>query len=463
VPRIKKAIYIICIFILILPAAICQAEEAENPHNEMVCLRCHASDVSFEEPNDDLSLKGGDPVGLCLKCHGDIISVHHPQRVQVTVEVPDYLPVGEGNSITCLTCHYLHEKDMSAHLLRSSEIGNYKSRIDICYECHIDNFKRISPHRSEVEGMSCLICHRDTPTIKDTRDTVTLVNKNIDRLCNFCHNIKEDEHPVNVDTSIKISEKLPRTVDGKVICITCHDPHGTTGTINFLRERYVNDLEYGKYENPHNVKEYFECLKCHVEVPNVEEYQECRYEEDFILLCYTCHGADAEKCHVVNVSLSEGMTLPEGFPLNDDELISCVTCHNPDCSENKLIRYVNLDSLTKERCKDCHDFKGLDGIKPHVSKDTLSDDCFVCHNRNMAMDQFGMSQKFICLKCHKYKEHPPRTKKNVDIPSDVTGVLLDKKGKVMCTTCHDPHSDDTTNNKLKVVGEITVCEACHNA
>ncbi len=440
----------------------------ENPHNKMECGKCHAEEVDFSRALNNPKFVEKDVVAMCLKCHSDIISVHHPQRVQVIVEVPDYLPVGEGNFITCSTCHDIHIKEVSNHLLRSLSIGNYTSRIEICYECHRDDFRKISPHNSEDEGMSCLMCHRDTPSIRDTSKTVSLVSENIEKMCNFCHNIAVNEHPLNVDTTIEISEKLPRSKDGKVICVTCHEPHGSISTINFLREQYVTDLEFGKYENPHTIREYFNCLKCHVDINSTklkkQEQLDCKYKNDFILLCYNCHGTDEETCHPINAALKEGMTLPKGFELNKDDLISCVTCHNPDCSgDSDNIRYRNLNDIKESNCHDCHDFGPEKSTNPHLGKDdTLS--CFICHKKGEKIESFGMSQKFVCLKCHKYKPHPSSVDHLKPLRSTmalIPGMKLDRKGKIKCSTCHDPHIIGNKNSKLRSFENITICEGCH--
>ncbi|MFC1856168.1 cytochrome c3 family protein [Thermodesulfobacteriota bacterium] len=450
--------------ISVLICAASSSYASSNPHNKQKCSECHKGDISFDEIGGNVELITDNHTSLCLDCHEDVIAVHHPQRVQVTGDVPDFLPLSEGRSITCITCHDIHSENTDTiHLLRSANIGDYTSRVDLCYACHIDNFKQISPHISEEMGLSCLVCHRETPTIKDTRETVTLVNKNIEKMCNFCHMIDDTNHPLNVDTTVKLSGRLPRSKDGKVVCTTCHDPHGTIETINYLRDQYVMDLEFGKYDNPHNVQEYFNCMKCHEDIPGVNDYINCKYKDDFILLCYTCHGADAEKCHPVNVKLQEGMTLPQNFSLDDDGLISCVTCHNPDCSENKRIKYIKYDSILKSSCKDCHDFSDLAGKYPHISKDDAGDGCYICHKKSLDITDFGMSQKFVCMKCHMYKIHPENGEFKLQQSSLLVDIDLDKAGRIKCSTCHDPHDPEIGNFKLKNVEEMTVCEACHQS
>lgn len=449
--------------LLVLVSSQTSAKLLENPHNKMECGSCHAVDVSFDKPLIKLELVDDQVVNLCLKCHSDIMNAHHPQRVQITGEIPDYLPVGEGNFIICTTCHNIHQEDASMHFLRSASIGNYKSRIDICYDCHKENFKSISPHKSEEEGLSCLTCHTSAPTSKDTIETVNFVTENIEKMCDFCHNIDNEKHPTSVDKTIDLSPTLPRSKDKKVVCITCHDPHGTINTINFLREKYVSDLEFGKYEKPHSEEGYFNCLKCHAKPPSEKEYTGCKYEDDFILLCYNCHGVDAEKCHPVNVELSKDMTLPAGFKLNNDNLITCVTCHNPDCTGDSSIRYRNFKQLAEESCNDCHNFAGLKGVNPHQGKENKIT-CAYCHDRDKQIEDFGMSEKFLCLRCHKYKKHPAsvdhlaRPKSTMVL---IPQVRLNRKGKIKCSTCHDPHMDDTNFNKLRKFENITNCEACH--
>ena len=89
--------------------------------------------------------------------------------------------------------------------------------------------------------------------------------------------------------------------------------------------------------------------------------------------------------------------------------------------------------------------------------------CFYCHKREQKINEFGMSQKFICLKCHPYVKHPSETEHMV-IPSFeldiISQIELDKKGKIKCSTCHDPHLVGG-NKKLRTFENITICEACH--
>jgi hypothetical protein len=458
----KTLLKLVLVLLVLLPAAA-HAKLTENPHNKMECGKCHQGTVSFDEVPDDIELTEKGIHALCIGCHKKIKDVHHPEDVTVKEDVPDYLPLGEGGLVTCLTCHEIHSKDVSMHLLRSSSIGFYSSRIDICYECHTDNFKKISPHKSEEEGLSCLICHRNTPTIKDTEETITLVSEDIELMCNFCHNVDMENHPMNAEDSVKYSNVLPLSKSKEVICITCHDPHGTINTISFLREKYVVHIEMGKTEDPHKTSDYFSCLKCHVDIPSEEEYKKCKANEDLILLCYNCHGTDAEKCHPVNIELKEGMELPDNFQLTKNGLISCVTCHGPNCALDTKMEYRNLSQLKSSNCNDCHNFAGFKSIYLHSGFEALTT-CYYCHKRDQEIKSFGMSQKFVCLKCHNYKNHPADINHIVKPSYEmmiIPEIKLDKKGKIKCSTCHDPHLEDMKKGKLITFEDMTLCEACH--
>ena len=66
-------------------------------------------------------------------------------------------------------------------------------------------------------------------------------------LCLGCHQAGKasGEHKVDIIPSMKV-EDLPLTTDGKMSCVTCHDPHGKSGQPKLLR-----------------VKQSELCLKCH--------------------------------------------------------------------------------------------------------------------------------------------------------------------------------------------------------
>ncbi len=88
----------------------------------------------------------------------------------------------------------------------------------------------------------CNVCHNP-----HQRGGKIFWKKPLEELCSSCHQarIGAGEHKVGIKPSTPV-EGLPLT-EGKITCITCHDPHGAKGFDNLLRERTFTDL----------------CKKCH--------------------------------------------------------------------------------------------------------------------------------------------------------------------------------------------------------
>lgn len=101
--------------------------------------------------------------------------------------------------------------------------------------------------------------------------------------------------------------------------------------------------------------------------------------------------------------------------------------------------------------------------------------CLLCHATIPAKDAQEQNLSFVddvdklCAKCHeidKQKSHPIKVKPNKDIPLTVH---LDKDGLVTCTTCHDVHKEDKTEDRSELSGLLwghvkgrTFCALCHN-
>lgn len=70
---------------------------------------------------------------------------------------------------------------------------------------------------------TCTDCHSsDTPGATD-------LTRPLSTLCNNCHQarIEKGEHQVNIPATFTGGNTLPLQ-DGKMTCITCHDPHGSS-------------------------------------------------------------------------------------------------------------------------------------------------------------------------------------------------------------------------------------------
>jgi len=88
----------------------------------------------------------------------------------------------------------------------------------------------------------CTYCHASHGTAAGV-----LLKAPLSDLCFECHPDRKspNEHKVDIIPSMQVSE-LPLSKDGKITCVTCHDPHGKSGQSKLLR---INPSEL--------------CLKCH--------------------------------------------------------------------------------------------------------------------------------------------------------------------------------------------------------
>jgi predicted CXXCH cytochrome family protein len=88
------------------------------PHKE--CVMCHT-----EEDRKAIKSKINE---TCLKCHPESRGRDHRVGMAAT-EMPEKLPLAEGNIITCVTCHDQHDKGEKEKLLRMEFNA-------LCKACH---------------------------------------------------------------------------------------------------------------------------------------------------------------------------------------------------------------------------------------------------------------------------------------------------------------------------------------
>ena len=193
---------------------------------------------------------GGDYKLLC-RCHtapsGDYI---HPVNITPSVEkrkrIPPDFPL-ENGKLTCLTCHDIYRQCQKRLFERNSLRGApYPKRMSFCFNCHIKkNYEPNDPHQQlnnnkEIIIETCLMCHKEKPDEKHaTFKDVTFIG-DIEMICRRCHHIAGNhsgnhDHMKNVPSAdgvkrIKLVEakfhtRLPLNENGKMTCITCHNPH----------------------------------------------------------------------------------------------------------------------------------------------------------------------------------------------------------------------------------------------
>ena len=204
-------------------------------------------------------VKGGDPYlkyngdyqKLCGGCHHGMSPGYcHPLDVDAKLDrrlpIPAGFPMRDGK-FTCETCHDMYRQCVKRVFNRYTLRGApYPRKTDFCYRCHDKNkYRKLNAHHQihadgTLDTQMCLYCHKKKPNEKTaTYKEVTFIG-NMSALCRRCHSI-EGNHPDNFDhmaapPSAKMLNHmramkaeygiiLPLAPDGKMTCITCHNPH----------------------------------------------------------------------------------------------------------------------------------------------------------------------------------------------------------------------------------------------
>ncbi len=453
------------------------ADEAakENPHAGMKCEECHARIPEKGRADRGLTpdFLTKEPVALCRDCHPLAEASHHPVVRKVERGLPAGLPLGAGGEVICSTCHDVHLKGAQVALLRGFDTGRYTVRMDMCLDCHAGDFSAINPHQAETKSRKCYTCHAGAP---EDNAAVSL-REDLMKTCDFCHNVESKAHPLNVDPLRKLPDNLPRGRKGEVTCGTCHDPHGGDVALHFLRTRYVDFLESGRYANPHGKNDYASCLGCHREMATRDDAmrKNLRYRGDELQICLSCHGG-MDACHPILIGLQPTMKPGRDLALSAAGKIGCTTCHDPTPkgASGVAMRGREPGQPVNAICFRCHDRSDLSERNPHA---TMSDrnTCKFCHdtmsdptNEEAARVSFISNTRLICLRCHAQTGHPGGANHMVAPRSVLPPEFkLDGKGKITCTSCHNPHleaggGEGAKRHRYVVEADgMSLCSICH--
>jgi hypothetical protein len=247
------------------------------------CNECHEK-IPEEGGKDKFLRFGGNFSQLCW-CHGyepgDYI---HPVEVEPSEEkkarIPEDLPLREGK-IYCGTCHDIYlqcKKDEQAKKYNKRFLRGipYSHRTDLCFRCHDEKkYKMLDPHNQlnangDIIIEKCLYCHVEEPDVKRaTFEEVKLIG-NLEILCQRCHG--ERDHPAGKNHMRKPSELtlsimkqgeekfgivLPLDYNGRITCVTCHNPH-ERGVIPTDRPGAKGAGERYRHRLPGSL-----CMACH--------------------------------------------------------------------------------------------------------------------------------------------------------------------------------------------------------
>jgi len=452
------------------------------------------------------------------------------------VTIPDYLPLSVNGEIYCGTCHSAHGKGAAPHgdpLGQTSLFRETNVDSSLCEKCHSNKAEyklynghpvhKVSsfelPHRlfklgsTEALGHDVVICQSCHRVHGARGDKLLIVKNDQSQLCAACHSDKKDVIDTKHDMRItmpdekNIKDQLPSQAGP---CSACHIPHGAAG-----KKLWAKEI---KEENPASQM----CLTCHEN----EGHKEIKGIGEF--------------SHPVNVKPEKTTKVSEDLPLfsqqglkNPDGTVQCFTCHDihrwdPNSHANKggkdvegssLNSFLRISNSSSVLCLSCHENKKQIVTSDHNLEVTApaekniqgfsaaeSGPCGSCHIPHNALSNSLWSRALrgehdyvsqLCESCHNNdgiakdkllgeNYHPVNvTLDKFNITTDLP--LYDNEGnktvsgKLVCITCHDPHTwdpvkavihysfknmeGDASNSFLREPNfpASTLCKNCHTA
>ncbi len=461
------------------------------------CGACHTPHNAAGKKLWARPLKKDSPAApqLCLTCHGEgtPYRIKHTGKNTHPVNVPplpdmhqEKLPLfaedatkDPGGRVQCFTCHNVHRwdpnspdnkggKDVEGDALNSFlRISNFSS--NLCLRCHTDkkqlitsdhNLTVTAPQEKNAQGFTasvsgpCGACHVPHNAVAKHLWAKNLSGEKdfVSRLCGTCHNkngaakaklLGDNYHPVNVGlTKLNITPTLPlydsegnKTVRGKLVCLTCHEPHtwdpknrvlnyphknmeGDAGN-SFLRKANAPSSDLCKTchtdkalvdgtdhdlnvtaPNAKNllgqtVKQSGECGACHLvhNSPNkiklwARQYGKISPGEDIInSLCTSCHskGNPGEK-RIPAIATHPAERLINNIMRNDKEAIDYAPIY-----DEKTGKMTNVGNISCATCHNAHQWSPL--VRKKGSGKNLEGNATNSFLRNVSYNN-------ICIDCH---------------------------------------------------------------
>lgn len=422
------------------------------------CSSCHLPHKGNGKRMWARKIDKGNPASqACLSCHNlemwiKTIGTHsHP--VDVKTKKKEGLPLfsaqgGEdkNGTVQCATCHDAHTWAASGSVYVKGMEGRAEN-----------SFLRITNTSSTL----CITCHDDKGTIIGT------------------------DHDLRL-TAPDVTNRFGLSADIAGPCGSCHMPHKAAGA----------KLWAGR-ATPGNPASQM-CLSCHgKETPHIQK-------------------TIGEYSHPINVTTSKARHAKNSLPLFADNgapsasgSLQCATCHNPHRwnpesaddrpgrniegdSSNSFLRVKN--SSESALCQQCHGDKKQVIASDHNLSVTAPDEknsmgmtaarsgpCGACHVPHNAEAKRLWAKKVekrkdlisgLCLSCHDENgaarrkkitgnSHPVNvTLSRIKSANDVADIFplykdegdSEQEGKVVCSTCHDPHTwspEDASSGKVK--------------
>lgn len=270
----------------------------------------------------DMVLKGD---AQCTRCHDE--TEEYPV---LAIGKTKHGTLADGRTPTCTSCHGVSdthankpadalERPKPERMFGKKSTTPVAARNDACLTCHQGGNRihwQMSAHAAG--DVSCASCHQVHAAHDKARDKLTQTE-----VCFACHQQQRAEtnrpsrHPIR---------------EGKVACSDCHNPHGSAGEKQLVRDN-VNDTCYschmekrGPFVRTHApVQE--NCAICHNPHGTVNENL-LKVRAPF--LCQQCHEPTSHRGNFGNPTLTTG---------TNAVLIArgCVNCHTNIHGTNSVI------------------------------------------------------------------------------------------------------------------------------
>jgi predicted CXXCH cytochrome family protein len=385
-----------------------------------LCYACHEGLPKEEKP---ASVHSSFEMGECASCHDPHISPNPSLLLEKTAQL-------------CAQCHAFTEVKFSkAHLNLLKEDANCLS----CHKGHYSSRKALvleNAHQPFSEGL-CDSCHEEPEEQGKSKLTAYGV-----QLCTPCHS----------DIEQQIGSKFPH-LTAEEDCLNCHGPHATDE--DFLLLESIQEL----------------CHDCHVDSlsPDPEAYLHEPFSSSQCGDCHDPHGSEYKgillnsekelclKCH------SETAEQLEKEHSHTAVLQGCVACHEPHMGDQKAFLKEEGEAL----CFRCHESREKK-IYRFVHFPYKEGNCGTCHLPHAGIGEANLKMEgdALCRLCHpswhKSFPHPVGIipSDELDIKPD-SGLELDQDGKVICNTCHVPHSADIVFLLRSTIAGGEFCYQCH--
>lgn len=222
-------------------------KEEEYHYTGKYCTDCHEQ---TPQRGGSKYLKHAGDYNLLCKCHLETPNSYiHPVDIKPSKEKEEKFPPDfplQDEKVTCITCHDIYRQCQRRTVDKFSLRGApYPRRTDFCFKCHYKkSYGKLNPHtqleeNGDIRVKVCLYCHTEKPDEIRARFEDVKFYGDLAMLCQRCHMIRGN-HSGNFNHMVKPSPELlanmtlmeekfgiilPLDADGKMTCITCHNPH----------------------------------------------------------------------------------------------------------------------------------------------------------------------------------------------------------------------------------------------